>query len=178
MDTVASRYSKALFDLAKETNQIQDYYQDMELVLKVFESDKSILSFFNHVTIQDKDKYQLLDNCFASNIQTYSLNFLKLLVKKRRMKYVKDIISQFIRLCHQDLGIEEGIVYTAYKLDDAMLQKLEEAMSKKEKKTIKLKQKIQEDLIGGVKVQMNSKVYDGSIKNKVSQLKQKLLESR
>lgn len=51
-------------------------------------------------------------------------------------------------------------------------------MSEKENKTIVLRQIIDESLIGGIKVQINTRVYDDSIKNKVEKLRSKLLESR
>ncbi|HAD23474.1 MULTISPECIES: F0F1 ATP synthase subunit delta [Kandleria] len=178
MDTVAERYAESLFALACEEDAISSYLDDMKLVDEVLESDPKIVQFFSHVLISDEDKCKLLDDSFSSSINKYVLNFLKLLVKKRRIRYIRDIVKSFIGLCNKKLGIEEGLVYTPYALSDEQLKDVEKAMSEKENKTIVLRQIIDESLIGGIKVQINTRVYDDSIKNKVEKLRSKLLESR
>ena len=178
MDTVAERYAESLFALASEEDAISSYLDDMKLVDEVLESDPKIVQFFSHVLISDDDKCKLLDDSFSSSINKYVLNFLKLLVKKRRIRYIRDIVKSFIGLCNKKLGIEEGLVYTPYALSDEQLKDVEKAMSEKENKTIVLRQIIDESLIGGIKVQINTRVYDDSIKNKVEKLRSKLLESR
>lgn len=178
MDTVAERYAESLFALADEENAVSSYLDDMKLVDEVLESDPKIVQFFSHVLISDEDKCKLLDDSFSSSINKYVLNFLKLLVKKRRIRYIRDIVKSFIGLCNKKLGIEEGLVYTPYALSDEQLKDVEKAMSEKENKTIVLRQIIDESLIGGIKVQINTRVYDDSIKNKVEKLRSKLLESR
>ena len=178
MDTVAERYAESLFALASEEDAISSYLDDMKLVDEVLESDPKIVQFFSHVLISDEDKCKLLDDSFSSSINKYVLNFLKLLVKKRRIRYIRDIVKSFIGLCNKKLGIEEGLVYTPYALSDEQLKDVEKAMSEKENKTIVLRQIIDKSLIGGIKVQINTRVYDDSIKNKVEKLRSKLLESR
>ena len=178
MDTVAERYAESLFALASEEDAISSYLDDMKLVDEVLESDPKIVQFFSHVLISDEDKCKLLDDSFSSSINKYVLNFLKLLVKKRRIRYIRDIVKSFIGLCNKKLGIEEGLVYTPYALSDEQLKEVEKAMSEEENKTIVLRQIIDESLIGGIKVQINTRVYDDSIKNKVEKLRSKLLESR
>ena len=177
MDTVAERYAESLFALASEEDAISSYLDDMKLVDEVLESDPKIVQFFSHVLISDEDKCKLLDDSFSSSINKYVLNFLKLLVKKRRIRYIRDIVKSFIGLCNKKLGIEEGLVYTPYALSDEQLKDVEKAMSEKENKTIVLRQIIDESLIGGIKVQINTRVYDDSIKNKVEKLRSKRLES-
>lgn len=177
-EAVADRYAEALYDLAVEGNAVEAYLNDMKLVDTVLESDPSFVLFFSHVLVSDQDKCDLLDKAFGASVQHYVLNFLKLLVKKRRIRYIKEIARSFIRLCYKQLGIEEGRVYTPYKLTDDQLDEIASAIGKKENKKIILRQIIDQSLIGGVKVQVNARVYDGSIKNKVNMLRNKLLESR
>ena len=154
MDTVAERYAESLFALACEEDAISSYLDDMKLVDEVLESDPKIVQFFSHVLISDEDKCKLLDDSFSSSINKYVLNFLKLLVKKRRIRYIRDIVKSFIGLCNKKLGIEEGLVYTPYALSDEQLKDVEKAMSEKENKTIVLRQIIDESLIGGIKYKL------------------------
>ena len=94
MDTIASRYAESLFDLAKEENDIQTYQKDIMKVQDVFEDDVFV-QFFSHVAVQDEEKINILKKSFQNQISEYVLNFLMLLVKKRRMRYIQQICQHF-----------------------------------------------------------------------------------
>jgi F-type H+-transporting ATPase subunit delta len=175
MSVVGDRYAESLFDLAKEENQVTQYLDDIKLVGEVLDSDPQIVQFFNHVLIENDKKIQLLDQSFKGNVDQYVLNFLKLLVQSRRIRYIDDIVKSYIKLSNQYLGIEEGMIYTPYELTDQQIQDIEKAISQKENKKVTLKVSIDPSLLGGIKVQIANRIYDGTIKNKVEMLKKELL---
>ena len=175
MSVVGDRYAESLFDLAKEENKVTQYLDDIKLVGEVLGSDPQIVQFFNHVLIENEKKIQLLDQSFKGNVDQYVLNFLKLLVQSRRIRYIDDIVKSYIKLSNQYLGIEEGTIYTPYKLTDQQIQDIEKAISQKENKKVTLKVSIDPSLLGGIKVQIANRIYDGTIKNKVEMLKKELL---
>ena len=175
MSVVGDRYAESLFDLAKEENQVTQYLDDIKLVGEVLDSDPQIVQFFNHVLIENDKKIKLLDQSFKGNVDQYVLNFLKLLVQSRRIRYIDDIVKSYINLSNQYLGIEEGMIYTPYELTDQQIQDIEKAISQKENKKVTLKVSIDPSLLGGIKVQIANRIYDGTIKNKVEMLKKELL---
>ena len=175
MSVVGDRYAESLFDLAKEENKVTQYLDDIKLVGEVLDSDPQIVQFFNHVLIENDKKIQLLDQSFKGNVDQYVLNFLKLLVQSRRIRYIDDIVKYYINLSNQYLGIEEGMIYTPYELTDQQIQDIEKAISQKENKKVTLKVSIDPSLLGGIKVQIANRIYDGTIKNKVEMLKKELL---
>ena len=175
MSVVGDRYAESLFDLAKEENKVTQYLDDIKLVGEVLDSDPQIVQFFNHVLIENDKKIQLLDQSFKGNVDQYVLNFLKLLVQSRRILYIDDIVKSYINLSNQYLGIEEGMIYTPYELTDQQIQDIEKAISQKENKKVTLKVSIDPSLLGGIKVQIANRIYDGTIKNKVEMLKKELL---
>ena len=175
MSVVGDRYAESLFDLAKEENQVTQYLDDIKLGVEVLDSDPQIVQFFNHVLIENDKKIQLLDQSFKGNVDQYVLNFLKLLVQSRRIRYIDDIVKSYINLSNQYLGIEEGVIYTPYELTDQQIQDIEKAISQKENKKVTLKVSIDPSLLGGIKVQIANRIYDGTIKNKVEMLKKELL---
>ncbi|MEE1446106.1 F0F1 ATP synthase subunit delta [Coprobacillus sp. AF13-15] len=175
MSVVGDRYAESLFDLAKEENKVTQYLDDIKLVGEVLDSDPQIVQFFNHVLIENDKKIQLLDQSFKGNVDQYVLNFLKLLVQSRRIRYIDDIVKSYIKLSNQYLGIEEGMIYTPYELTDQQIQDIEKAISQKENKKVTLKVSIDPSLLGGIKVQIANRIYDGTIKNKVEMLKKELL---
>lgn len=175
MESIAQRYAQSLFDLAIEVNQVVAYSKDIDLIRTVFESDPSFIPFFSHVLIEDEAKCALLEKSFRGQVNDYVVNFLKLLVKKRRMRYVMEIIKAFKMLTNEYFGIEEGILYASYDISEAEVKEVELALGKKENKTIHLRVIKDPSLIGGIKVEINNRVFDGSIKNKVALLKKELL---
>lgn len=175
MSVVGDRYAESLFDLTKEENKVTQYLDDIKLVGEVLDSDPQIVQFFNHVLIENDKKIQLLDQSFKGNVDQYVLNFLKLLVQSRRIRYIDDIVKSYINLSNQYLGIEEGMIYTPYELTDQQIQDIEKAISQKENKKVTLKVSIDPSLLGGIKVQIANRIYDGTIKNKVEMLKKELL---
>ena len=177
MSVVGDRYAESLFDLAKEENKVTQYLDDIKLVGEVLDSDPQIVQFFNHVLIENDKKIQLLDQSFKGNVDQYVLNFLKLLVQSRRIRYIDDIVKSYINLSNQYLGIEEGMIYTPYELTDQQIQDIEKAISQKENKKVTLKVSIDPSLLGGIKVQIANRIYDGTIKNKVEMLKKELLRN-
>ena len=132
MSVVGDRYAESLFDLAKEENKVTQYLDDIKLVGEVLDSDPQIVQFFNHVLIENDKKIQLLDQSYKGNVDQYVLNFLKLLVQSRRIRYIDDIVKSYIKLSNQYLGIEEGMIYTPYELTDQQIQDIEKAISQKE----------------------------------------------
>ena len=175
MDIISSRYAESLFELAKEERAIEAYSKDMQKVQEVFSTDSSFVQFFSHVAIEDDIKINLLDKSFNGQVSTYVLNFLKLLVTKRRIKYILDICKHFQSLCYDYFGIKVGKVYSAYNLDENEMKKIEIVMSLKENKKVQLKLVIDESLIGGIKVEIDNHVYDNSLSYKLESLKNELL---
>ena len=166
MSVVGDRYAESLFDLAKEENKVTQYLDDIKLVGEVLDSDPQIVQFFNHVLIENDKKIQLLDQSFKGNVDQYVLNFLKLLVQSRRIRYIDDIVKSYINLSNQYLGIEEGMIYTPYELTDQQIQDIEKAISQKENKKVTLKVSIDPSLLGGIKVQIANRIMMEQLKIK------------
>lgn len=175
MSAIGERYAESLFDLAIEENKVDKYLEDIKLVDEVLHSDRQIVQFFSHVLVENDVKYQLLEQSFGQNVDKYVLNFLKLLVQSRRIRYIDDIVKCYIDLSNKHLGIEEGVIYSPYEISDKQIKDIEKAISKKENKKVTLQVKIDPTLVGGIKVQISNRVYDGTIKNKVEMLKKELL---
>lgn len=175
MESIAHCYADSLFALAKEEKEVEAYTNDIHIIREVFEEDKSFVAFFSHVLVDDDIKYDLIDKSFKGKIKEYSVNFLKVLIKKRRFRYILDICKTFQKISNEYLGIEEGILYTGFHLKEDEVKEIEQAISKKEAKTIILRQVVDKRLIGGIKVEIHNRVYDGSIQNKVEVLRRELL---
>lgn len=174
MDSVSSRYAGALFDIAKEDHCLAQFEQELAIVMDVFKDD-DILSFFVNQTMHKEDKKELIEKYFKESVSRDIVNFLKLLIDKHRMKDVLGICQAFHAMYLEDQGIKEGILYSPYTLTQEEIHQVEDALGYKMNQTIHLKSKIDTSLIGGIRVEIDQEIFDGSIKNKINILKKDLL---
>lgn len=175
MESVALRYASSLFELAQEERKIERYEADLALVKNIICSDEEVLSFFMHFNVDKKAKKETIDKAFNDSLSVYVLNFIKLLIDKNRMGSLPEIIQTYHSLTNDYLGIKEGMLYSSMPIEEQEIKKLEHVLSTKMNKKIVLTPKIDESLIGGIKVVIGNHVIDGTVKNKMDLLKNELL---
>ena len=173
VDTVASRYALALFEIAKEEDKVSFYKEELNSFKSLLSND--VLSFLGHFGIPVKDKKAFLEKAFKGQMDQTVFNFLCLLLDKQRFNSIEDIIESYNEAANEYLNIEEGIVYSASKLTDEEVKGIAQKVSKMIGKTTLLKQKLDESLVGGFKVCVADKVIDNSLKNKLEGLRSELL---
>jgi F-type H+-transporting ATPase subunit delta len=174
MESVASRYANALYSLALENNAILAYQKDMKIVKDSIIND-DFLTVLDSDFLTKSRRIEIIDKVFEDKIDKNITIFLKLIVKNDRVLNLEKICNEFNSLCNKYLGIEEGIIYSTYKLSDNEIKKVEQTISKKEGKKIELKNKINPELLGGIKVIVHDHIYDGSILAKLDSLRKNLL---
>jgi ATP synthase, F1 delta subunit len=178
MNSVSTKYAEALFDIAKEEDRIDVWQKQIKDVSDCFSEYPELKRIFSHVKIEESEKKQLVKELF-SQVDKTVLNFLQLLADKNRLSNIMEITTEFNHLCNLHNNIEEGIVYSAYPLQETEMKEITQAISKKLGKKVQLKPKIDGSLVLGIKVVVNDKVIDGSLRNRIDMLRNTLLkESR
>ena len=97
-------------------------------------------------------------------------------MENNRTSYLLDIFEAFNSYCNEYRGISEGLVYSTLKLDQKVINQIEEKISKVEHQKVELKNIIDPTLIGGVKVVVHDRIYDGSIKHHIENMKKDLIK--
>lgn len=175
-DEVFMNYATALFSLAKHENKVEIYLKEMKEVTEVLTSSPEILETFSSYRLPKEKLYQLLDESFKKLESPSLLPFLKLLISKHMLSFIKEIANDFYTLCNDYLGIKEGIIYSVDPLSKEEIKRIESILGKRLNSQIYLKNRIDKNIIGGVKVVLDGKIYDGSIARKVENLRNKLLK--
>ncbi len=173
---LATRYAQGLFELAQETNTVEEKKEQAELLLQVAEENPDLTVFFNAVKVTGSEKKEFILNVFQGKIEQDMVNFLRLLVDKHRIVYLKDILKAYISLADEELGIEHAEVYSARKLPEEELAKIKSALETKTGKQIVLRNVVDESLIAGIKVVVGNNVTDVTMKNKIDSLRETLLK--
>lgn len=178
MDTIASRYAKALFELAKENDKVEIYQKQIKYVHSVIKENKELLEFLKSYKIKSSNKKDLLNKIFKDDIDLEVIYFLFLIIDKKRINYLERIFLEFNSVCNEYRDILEGVIYSYEELDRRQINKIEESVALKLKKKVELSNVIDTSLLGGIKVVVNDTVFDNSIANKMQSLKQELLNGK
>jgi F-type H+-transporting ATPase subunit delta len=96
--------------------------------------------------------------------------FVKLLVRDRKLKQSNNIIIEFEKFSKKQEGIVELAITSAHELDDKTVEHIKKVFGQK----VEAVQDVDEDLIGGVRVKMEDKILDGSLKTQLVSLKKRL----
>ncbi|SJZ48062.1 F0F1 ATP synthase subunit delta [Selenihalanaerobacter shriftii] len=171
---IAKRYSQALFELAVEKSKVKELQDDLIEVLDTIEEHEELNEVIYHPRISREDKKSLLDELFGSKISQTLLNFLKLLIDKRREKTLEAILDQYIELANQENKILEIEVETAVELSDDNSVKLKEKLEELTNTEVILDIKINPELIGGLVLKIGDKVIDGSLHKYLQVMKDNL----
>jgi F-type H+-transporting ATPase subunit delta len=177
-DTSASRYSLALYELAAETNSLKEIEDHCLSILKLT-SDSKDFSFFIKDPTYKKDEQLNTINKISEQFRLNNLlkNFLSFLIIKKRFFYVEKILKDFIETCSKKRGEIKAELTVAKELTDIEINNIKEELTKSSSSQIKLNYKKDPSLIGGLIVQVGSTMVDTSIKNKLQQIENKMIEA-
>jgi len=176
--TSAERYSLALFELSEETKLLSQIEKDVTSMLNLIHQSNDFSNLVKDPTIKQDD----LLNVINSITETYKFdklfkNFLSFLIKKRRFFFVEHILESFIETCSRKRGELRAELKSAKNLSSDEISKITEVLSKNFNSKIKLNYKHDESLIGGLVVQVGSTMVDTSIKNKLQQIENRMIEA-
>ena len=173
----SERYSRALFEVVKEANELTKVEAAIKNFLAYFDSSEEIRNFIKDPT-QDVGAQEEFINLLASNLDfTQNLkNFLLLLIDKRRIFFVKKIFDSFMKLCSQKRGEIKASLISSKELTQSQLEEINKDLSSSMGSILKFDYKVDKELIGGLKLQLGSYMIDTSIKNKLKKYKRMMLE--
>lgn len=174
---LANQWSNGLFQLAREIKKITQFAEESNKLIDVFtacpEFINIVSSSSSNLTIEVRK--QIVNETFKNHIEPYILNFFLLLIDEHHFQSVRFILKEFRKLCNEYHDINYGIIYSVIELSNHQINQIKLKIEKVIKHKIKVINKIDKSLIGGIKVKVRNQVFDGSVKGQIDQLKQKLL---
>ena len=175
--TSAERYSLALYELASDSNVLSEVEDQSSSILNLISSSEDFLDLIKDPTISQEDLLKVIDKISNDNkFESLLKNFLSFLITKRRFFYVEQILKSFIETCSQKRGELKAEFKSAKELSGDEISKITDELTKNFSSKIKLNYKHDESLIGGLIVQVGSTMVDTSIKNKLQQIENRMIE--
>ena len=176
--TSAERYSLALYELSTEGNVTSQIEEQSLSVLKLLEQSQDFSNLIKDPTTSKDDLLKVV-NTISENYKFDQLlkNFLSFLIQKRRFFFVERILKSFIEICSEKRGELKAELRSAKQLSNEEIKQITEELTKNFSSKIKLNYKHDESLIGGLVVQVGSTMVDTSIKSKLQQIENRMIEA-
>ena len=176
--TSADRYSLALYELASESNVLSQVEDQSLSILSLISSSEDFSNLIKDPTNNQDDLLKVINGISDNNkFESLLKSFLSFLITKRRFFYVEQILKSFIETCSQKRGELKAELKSAKELSSDEISKITDELTKNFSSKIKLNYKHDESLIGGLVVQVGSTMVDTSIKNKLQQIENRMIEA-
>ena len=176
--TSAERYSLALYELANENNLLKQIEDQSSSILELIFSNKDFYNLIKDPTNSKDNLLKVINNISINNkFENLLKNFLSFLITKRRFFYVEQILKSFIETCSKKRGELKAELKSAKELSSDEIEKITDELTKNFSSKIRLNYKHDQSLIGGLVVQVGSTMVDTSIKNKLQQIENRMIEA-
>ena len=170
-------YGKSLYDLACQENLSPDILKEMEAVKDIFGENPDYIRLLSEPSIPKRERLGLLDEAFGSSIHEYLLNFLKILVERGILREFGGCFKAYRKRYNDDNGIGEAFVTSPNGLSDEERSRLKDKLKKITGKEIVLIEKLDPAVLGGIKVLIDDKLYDGTVRGRLNELKRRVDET-
>lgn len=176
--TIATRYAKALYSLAKEKNEQDSIFKQMRVIEEAFKSDKDIQDFIHSPLFRPTDKVKAME-ALLSKLPVSELlkNYMLLLAKKNRLGVFSEMLTAFETISDEAHGVTRGLVRSAAPLGPEDRKRIEELVSKATKKQVILTYKEDPSLLGGLVADVGSFTFDDSLISHLKRINEQLNRS-
>ncbi|MDB9799563.1 ATP synthase F1 subunit delta [Pelagibacteraceae bacterium] len=174
----SERYGLALFELSNESSELNIVEKNVNDLLQVYRSNDNLEYFIKNPTEKIQDKLKVISKISDTmNLTKILKNFLSILITKQRIFFLDKILNSFLKLCAKKRGELNASLVSSKNLSNEELKSISNELSKAIGSTINLSYKVDEELIGGLKIQLGSLMIDSSIKNKLKKYEKLMLEN-
>lgn len=174
---VAKTYGEALFELAMEKNNPEEFLQEAQGILRVLDENPEFDKLMKHPKISKTEKEEVVETVFAQRVSREMTGFLKLIVNKERYGEVKNIIRYFAERLQEERGIGVAYVTTAVEMSaeqkEAVMNKL---LATTSYKVMEMNYTVDSAIIGGMIIRIKDRVVDSSVRTKLEEMKKQLLQ--
>jgi F-type H+-transporting ATPase subunit delta len=173
----ASRYAKALIDLAVDIKQLEEVRKDMLLVNEVCTNNREFVVLLQSPVVKTDKKLAIFNSVFEGKVSKTTISFLTLLANKRREAMLFEVAQDFENQYKIHKNITTAIVESAVSLDDKSKKQILDIVKASVTGEVDLVEKVNPSLIGGFVLKINDTQVDQSVKRKLSDLKKGLSDN-
>ena len=137
--------------------------------------DLSINTFFKSKTVDNVEKMSLFEKAVSNSMSVILVEVLKVVIENDDINLLKDVAKNFTLLSKQKLNIAFVEVVSSNEMNSDQKDDITNSLSELIKKKIDLNFNVDKNLIGGLKIKVDDKLYDSSLQTKLENAKSKLV---
>ncbi|MDO4619526.1 MAG: ATP synthase F1 subunit delta [Lachnospiraceae bacterium] len=176
MTQTARLYGGSLYELAAEEQLTDNILEEMKAIRRLFWENPDYVKLLADPAIPKEERKDLIEKTFGDQAERYLVNFLKMLCERGILQEFAGCCEEFTRRYNADHNIAEAVAVSAVPLSEKQLQALQEKLEKISGKKIALTQKTDPSVLGGLRVEMEGKLMDGTVQGRLSGISRKLNE--
>lgn len=174
MTGIAENYGQALYTLAKDESLAGVILQQLTSLDEAFENEPDFLRLLATPNLAKDARVGIVDNSFREKVHPYILNFLKILTEKGYARYFRDCVKVYKQHYNEDNGIISVSAVTAVALSDLQQEKLQQKLESVIGKKVELLFRVDPACLGGVRLDYDGKRIDGTVLNRLDNMRQML----
>ncbi len=164
-------YAEALFALAIEEQAVDAYRQSLDTVKQLFAENPEYAEFLASPAIPLSERLQAIDEAFEGRVPDYVLSFLKVICENGRVRTLAGCIDEFSKFAISYSDTAVATIYSAVALSDRQKEGICQKLRSLTHKHIDPIYLVDHSLIGGLKIEVDGKTFDGSIKHRLGEIK-------
>ncbi len=179
ISNISKRYARAFFEIAEADKKLEQYYHELRQFSSIIDGNKDLGGFLANPIFEQESKKKVLEQIIGKlSLSPMTINFLKLLIDKKRIDVLADIESCYRQMMDETLKKLRVNVKTAFPLSTDMLQYITSGLEKMTGKQIEVTVESDQNLLGGIVIGVGDTLYDGSIKSQLNNMRNLLGEAR
>lgn len=168
--TIGMTYGSALFQAASEIGKKELILEEITQVADILNQEPQFCAFLETPSVSVGEKKEVIGKIFEGKVSKEVLNFLYILADKRRTRHFESAVKAYKGLFDKEEGVSYGKIFSVNALDEERLHKFEEETSKLLKQNVKLENEEDKSLIGGVKILIDGKIIDATVRKRLHDL--------
>ena len=174
MTKYAKTYAGALYDLAAEEGREDEILNDIALACDVLRKEPEYRRLLSSPAISKEERKSLLRESLGSSMGQYTMNFLCMLIDGGSLSELENCEREYVNRYNIAKNILEVSVTSAVALSEKQRDSLVSAIEKKTGKKVRLTEKLDPSVIGGLRLSADGKLYDGTIEHHLKNISQML----
>ena len=168
---VVNPYAEGLMGVAQTHNLTAQIAEDVDALVKLVKDSESFQSFLASPLVDDASKKSLLNRTVSEYLHPYTVNFLMLLIDRKRISLLADICTKFQEIYRQLNQIALAEVTSAVPLSESQQESVRQKVVQiTGARSVELETKLDSDLIGGVVIKVGSQILDASLRGQLRRI--------
>lgn len=172
---VSNVYGDALFELALETDRIDEFTEEVNSILDVLCQNEELSKMMSHPKIVKEEKIEVIENIFKGRITDEIVGLMVMVIEKDHFKDMEEIFTYYLNRVMEYKNIGIAYVKTPMELTDTQKSDVEKKLLETtDYVSFNMNYEVDPDLIGGMVIRIGDRVIDSSVKTKIYELSKEL----